>query len=253
MLDTTNHDGIVELRMARPPVNALNPELVHALRFAIEGAPGQGARGIVLAGGQGIFSAGLDIPTLLTLDRSQMAAFWADFFGLCGALARSPIPVVAAIAGHSPAGGAVLAIFCDYRVMARGDYRIGLNEVQVGLVVPENIQQALRRLVGRYRAERLLVAGAMLDPDQALTVGMVDELAELNDVNARAHAWLEGLLALPSQAMRRTRDLSRADLVASFAAPQDLPVQDFLDVWFSGEAQTTLRALVAKLKSKHQG
>lgn len=250
MLDTTTHDGILELRMARPPVNALNPELVHALRVAIEGARDQGARGIVLAGGQGIFSAGLDIPTLLTLDRPQMGAFWEDFFGVCGALARSPIPVVAAIAGHSPAGGAVLAIFCDYRVMARGEYRIGLNEVQVGLVVPENIQQALRRLIGRYRAERLLMVGAMLDPARALDVGMVDELTELDAVNARAHAWLRDLLALPSQAMRRTRSLSRADLAASFAVSQDLPVKDFLDVWFSDEAQTTLQALVAKLKSK---
>lgn len=250
MLDITNHDGILEVRMARPPVNALNPELVHALRVAVEGAPNQGVRGIVLAGNQGIFSAGLDIPTLLTLDRAQMAAFWGDFFGLCGALARSPIPVVAAMAGHSPAGGAVLAIFCDYRIMARGEYRIGLNEVQVGLVVPENIQQALRRLVGRYRAERLLVVGAMLDPEQALVAGMVDELTGLENVDARAHAWLRDLLALPSQAMRRTRALSRADLAAIFASPQDLPVKDFLDVWFSEEAQTTLQALVTKLKSK---
>lgn len=250
MLDATHHDGILELRMARPPVNALNPELVRALRVAVAGAADQGARGIVLAGAQGIFSAGLDIPTLLTLDRTQMAAFWDDFFGLCGALARSPIPVVAAIAGHSPAGGAVLAIFCDYRVMACGDFRIGLNEVQVGLVVPENIQQALRRLVGRYRAERLLMVGAMLDPEQALSLGMVDELTEPGNVDVRAHAWLRDLLALPTQAMRRTRSLSRADLAAGFATTQALPVNNFLDVWFSDEAQTTLRALVAKLKSK---
>src|SRR6185369_17057957 len=108
----------------------------------------EGARGIVLSGREGMFSAGLDVPTLLQLERDHLRAFWNDFFGLCAALARSSIPVVAAVTGHAPAGGAVLAIMCDYRVMARGPFRIGLNEVQVGLSVPECIQAALRRLVG---------------------------------------------------------------------------------------------------------
>src|SRR5688572_31636158 len=117
-----------------------------------------------------MFSAGLDVPSLLALDRAGIVRFWGEFFGLVRAIARSPIPTVAAIGGHSPAGGAVLAIFCDYRVMARGSYRIGLNEVQVGLTVPEIIQAALRRLVGAYRAERLMVAGAMLESEDALRV-----------------------------------------------------------------------------------
>src|SRR6185437_3684442 len=82
---------------------------------------------------------------------------------------------------HRP-GGAVLALFCDYRVMARGAYRIGLNEVQVGLTVPDCIQAALRRLVGPYRAERLLIQGTMLDADDALAAGMVDELTDVDHV-----------------------------------------------------------------------
>ncbi|HET6632477.1 MAG TPA: enoyl-CoA hydratase/isomerase family protein [Rhodanobacteraceae bacterium] len=248
MLERHLHDHILQLRMARPPVNALDPTLVAMLRQAIEEAPAQGARGLLLAGSPGLFSAGLDIPVLLRLDRPAMAQFWRDFFGLCGALARSPIPAVAAIGGHSPAGGAVLGLFCDYRVMARGEFRIGLNEVQVGLSVPEPIQQALRRLVGTYRAERLLVAGSMLDPLEAHAVGLVDELAEAEHVETRARAWLEGVLALPTQAMTTTRAMARADLAASFADLDALPVESFLDVWFGAEAQSTLHALVARLK-----
>jgi Delta3-Delta2-enoyl-CoA isomerase len=253
MLDITRHDAIVELRMARPPVNALDPELVRTLRAAVEAAPAQGARGIVLSGRPGMFSAGLDVPALLQLNLQQLTAFWQDFFGLCASLSSSPIPVVAAIGGHSPAGGAVLSIFCDYRVMARSidpakPFRIGLNEVQVGLSVPECIQCALRRLVGPYRAERLMVAGAMLTSEQALAIGFVDELVDSEQVDARAHAWLQELLKLPPQAMSTTRLLARSDMINIFADPTRLSVEEFADAWFGAETQATLKALVAKLK-----
>jgi enoyl-CoA hydratase/carnithine racemase len=228
----------------------LNPALIAALKRAIEQAPSDGAEARVLSGSPGLFSAGLDIPALLQLDRAAMRAFWNDFFGVCAALARSPIPIVAAVTGHSPAGGAVLAIFCDYRVMARGEFRIGLNEVQVGLTVPDCIQAALRRLVGTYRAERLLVAGTMLDSEEALAAGFVDELTGIDQVVTRAVAWLEPLLQLPRRAMLETRAMARADLARLFDEPASLPVEAFLDGWFAPEAQTTLRALVERLRSK---
>jgi len=250
MLDILQHDTIRELRLARPPVNALDPLLVRALREAIDAAPADGMHGLVLSGAPGMFSAGLDVPALLHLDRAAFRVFWGDFFGLCAALARSPIPIAAAITGHSPAGGAVLAIMCDYRVMAHGPFKIGLNEVQVGLSVPECIQATLRRLVGAYRTERLLVAGTMLDPLQAQSIGFVDELIEPERVVPRALDWLRDLLRFPPLAMRETRRLARADLAAVFAEPDQLPLEDFLDGWFAPEAQTVLKALVARLKSK---
>ena len=251
MLERIEHESSIrELRLDRPPVNALNPELVRALREAVESAPREGVQALAISGGSGIFSAGLDVPALLASDRAAMRAFWKEFFGLCGALARSPIPIAAAITGHSPAGGAVLALFCDYRVMARGAYRIGLNEVQVGLTVPDCIQAGLRRLIGAYRAERLLVQGTMLDADAALAIGFVDELADVDFVSARAIGWLGEVLKLPRQAMLSTRAMARADLAALFADPASLPVDAFLDSWFAPEAQNTLRAMVAKLKAK---
>ena len=254
MLEHIEHEhGILQLRPARPPVNALNPDLVAALRRAIVQAPADGATAVVLSGSPGLFSAGLDIPALLQLDRDAMRAFWNDFFGLCAVLARSPIPIAAAVTGHSPAGGAVLALFCDYRVMARGEYRIGLNEVQVGLTVPDCIQAALRRLVGPYRAERLLITGAMLGADDALATGMVDELTDVDHVITRTLAWLEALLQLPRQAMLGTRTMARADLARLFEDPASLPVEAFLDGWFAPEAQATLHALVERLRDRNSG
>lgn len=243
-------DGIREIRLARPPVNALNPELLQALRAALVEAASDGSRGVVLSGAPGIFSAGLDVPYLLTLEREALERAWRSFFDVCATLAHSAVPVVAAITGHAPAGGAVLGLYCDYRVMAAGEFRIGLNEVQVGLVVPECIQHALRRIVGPYRAERLMVSGAMIESAEAARIGMVDELALPELVLPRAIEWLQALLALPPQAMARTRALARADLTAAIDDPEQLRLDVFLDAWFGEETQRVLRALVARLKAK---
>jgi enoyl-CoA hydratase/carnithine racemase len=251
MLNITNHDnGIREIQLARPPVNALNLELLRALRAAIDDSVREGVRGIVLSGAQGLFSAGVDVPALLARDRAGVLEYWRELFSLCGTLARAPIPLVAAITGHSPAGGAVLALFCDYRVMAEGPYRIGLNEVQVGLIVPEAIQLALRRVVGTYRAERLLVSGAMIDAAAALACGFVDELTGVDQVTTRALHWLGELLALPAHAMLATRTLARADLAGAYADLDALPLEDFTDAFFHPQTQAVLQALVARLKSK---
>ncbi|WP_158883635.1 enoyl-CoA hydratase/isomerase family protein [Rhodanobacter sp. L36] len=250
MLNLTDHDNIREIQLARPPVNALNIELLRGLRSAIDDAVRDGARGIVLSGAQGLFSAGVDVPALLALDRDGVREYWREFFALCTTLARAPIPLVAAITGHSPAGGAVLALFCDYRVMAEGPYRIGLNEVQVGLIVPDVIQLALRRVVGAHRAERLLVSGSMIDAAQALACHFVDELTGVDQVTTRALHWLGELLALPPRAMLATRDIARADLAAAYADPEKLPIESFVDTFFHPETQAVLQQMVARLKKK---
>src|SRR5690606_16693303 len=154
LIDIHRHGAIVELRLARPPVNALDPALCAALTAAVGAAVEGGAHGIVLSGGEKVFSAGLDVPYLLGLEtRDGVGAAWTCFLDAARALAASPVPVAAAITGHSPAGGCVLALCCDYRVMADGPFRIGLNETQVGLVAPDGIQHLMRRVVGTHRAE----------------------------------------------------------------------------------------------------
>src|SRR5690606_41563310 len=120
----------------------------------------EGAQGRVLSGGAGVFSAGLDVPYLLGLERAdEVREAWAAFIDAARALAQSPVPVVAALTGHARAGGCVLAQCCDFRVMAQGDYRIGLNETQEGLVAPEGVQRLMRRTVGPPRGEGAAVCG----------------------------------------------------------------------------------------------
>lgn len=249
MLTRNEHDGgIVELQLARPPVNALNPELVEKLNEAIQRSIRDQARAVVLSGRSGLFSAGLDVPELLELDADGMRRFWDSFFGLLETVARCPVPVVAALTGHSPAGGTVIALFADYRVQAEGDFQLGLNEVQVGLVVPPVIHQALVRLIGVYPAERHLVAGRMIAASDAAAIGLVDELAEPDKVVDRAVAWCREHLELPPHSMLETRRLARADLTALFETTGGLNVDSFVEGWFREETQQTLKALVARLR-----
>jgi enoyl-CoA hydratase/carnithine racemase len=248
LLERIVHGPVHELQLARAPVNALNPALCDALATAITETVAAGAQGIVLSGGPKVFSAGLDVPFLVGLgdDRSTLKSAWNAFFTAARTLAQAPVPVVAAMAGHAPAGGCVLALCCDYRVMARGPAMIGLNETQVGLAAPEGILHLLRRVVGAHRAERMLVAGALVDAERALAIGLVDELAEIDHVTTRARIGLEELLALPRQPMLQTRALARADLVAALE-PERIGLDRFIDAWFSPDTQAGLRALVAKL------
>jgi enoyl-CoA hydratase/carnithine racemase len=145
-----------------------------------------------------------------------------------------------------------LALCCDYRIMARSadparPYAIGLNETQVGLVAPEGIQQLMRRVVGVYRAERLLVAGELVPAERALEIGLIDELVAPEEVVPRAIAWLQQLLALPQQPMLQTRAIARADLVAALHA-DNIQMERFIEGWYAPDTQAALQALVAKLR-----
>ena len=248
LVETIQHGAVHELRLARPPVNALNPQLCSDLVAAISASVAAGAGGLVLAGGPKVFSAGLDVPHLLSLgdDRAALLSAWGVFFEAARALAECPVPVVAAIAGHAPAGGCVLALCCDYRVMASGPYSIGLNETQVGLVAPEGIQHLMRRVVGAYRAERLLVAGEMVDAETALSMGLVDELTDIDHVATRAIAWLQPLLQLPRKPMLQTRAIARVDLVDALK-PECIRLDHFVNAWSDPDTQSGLRALLARL------
>ncbi len=250
MIQTLEHGNVRELRLNRPPVNALSPELIAALLQAVRAAAGDGKRALVLSGSPGMFSAGLDVPALLKLDRQAMENVWRDFYALLGAIASSPIPIAAAITGHAPAGGTVLALFCDHRIAAEGDWRMGLSEVQVGLPLPPILMWALRRQIGAREAECLAVSGLLITPAEAAACGLVDEVVPADQVVDRALKWCEGLLALPRVAMEITRRQARADLVAEFARNTAQELAEVNSWWWSDETQKTLHRMVEQLAMK---
>jgi len=245
----TRHGDVLELRLERPPANALSPELIAGLERAVRLAPTH-AKALVLAGRPGMFSAGLDVPLFVALDRAGARAAWRGFLELMQAIADAPIPVACALTGHAPAGGCVLALCAHWRVMAAGSFKIGLNEVAVGVRIPEPIWIAARQAVGPRTAERMCTTAELFDAEGALRLGLVDELAPSEEVVPRALRWVEAQLALPAVTLRNTRALVRRELSQAFAACDARVLESFLDEWFGDESQAALRAVVARLAAK---
>jgi 3,2-trans-enoyl-CoA isomerase len=250
MLETIIHGEIHELRLNRPPANALTLELVEALRGAVEKAPASGAGAVVISGMPGMFSAGHDVPLLLGQNRDDVRGFWMAFFEVLKAVALCPVPVFAAITGHSPAGGTVISIFCDGRIMAEGKYRIGLNEVQVGIALPRFVFETFSRIVGRRNAERLAVAGRMIEAREALDVGLVDHLVPVDKVVEFTLARCGALLSVPRSAMLATRRVARRDMTDEIERVSPDEVERIVERWFSDETQAALRSMVEKISKK---
>ena len=250
MVEIQDHGPVREIRLARAPVNALSAQFAGAIDAALSDAyaAGEGGgtvRAVVLSGQPGMFSAGLDVREVMASAaslRALMVAFWR----LQQRIARGPLPVVAALTGHAPAGGTVLAVLCDHRVMAEGKFRMGLNEVQVGLFPGETIFRCFERLVGRGRAAALLPRGAMLTPAEALTAGLVDEVVEPARVVPRAIELAAECAALPPMAYRRTRAMVRADLAELFAASPEEIARQMGDDWMTDETREKMSAILAR-------
>jgi Delta3-Delta2-enoyl-CoA isomerase len=256
MLDITDHDAgsasagrIRELKLARPPVNALNGELLRKIAEGVRAAANEAA--IIVTGQPGLFSAGLDVRALLELDREGVTGVFIDLWRAQHAIAHSPVPVIFGLTGHSPAGGTVLAIHGDYRILALGDFRMGLNEVQVGLLPGAPIHGAFKRLVGGHTSQ-LLTRGALIDPATALRVGLVDELCDVSQVGARALEVAREICALPRDPMLKTRALARRDLVELFGNPGHAMMKERefaaigTELWFVPGTQERLRKMFLK-------
>ena len=126
--------GLATVSLSHKPVNSLTQavcEELKAVTLALEADPE--VRGVVFGSGvQGIFSAGMDLRSMHGRSTDELAAFWTAVQEMWLALYMTPLATVAAISGHAPAGGCLIALACDYRVLVEGKYRIGLNEAQIG-------------------------------------------------------------------------------------------------------------------------
>ena len=249
-VDVSRTGRIATIRLQRPPANAIDGRLLADLVAALDELEAGGTDGFLLVGHPGLFSAGLDLPALLQLDRAAMTEFWRAFSTTFLRLWRTELCMVAAIEGHAPAGGTVLCLAADHRVLADGPYRMGLNEVAVGLAVPRFLCQVVTARLGLAAAERVLTTGVLLTPPEALAVGFVDQVVPQADVIATATAVLEARLALPDQARRGTKAALRAPLGDAIANGVEAEIESFLQAWFAPHCQRELQAVVARLAKR---
>ncbi|HVN02983.1 MAG TPA: enoyl-CoA hydratase/isomerase family protein [Bryobacteraceae bacterium] len=246
----SERDGeLLILTMARGKANALNAALVEELYTAVcAAADDSSVRGLVLASGRPrFFSSGFDIREVFSYDRDGMGRFFGGFIDLYESLYKFAKPVVAALSGHTFAGGAILAIACDFRIMAEGDFGFALNEINLGLALSPSIRRMLADAIGVARAREVLLFGEPLTPRRALEIGLVRELAPAEQVREKAIACARFLAAKPPAAYREIKRSLREFGGRADAHSDRATLGDFLDMWFSAEARQARQAIAAKI------
>ncbi|MFG3552811.1 enoyl-CoA hydratase/isomerase family protein [Micromonospora sp. NPDC047557] len=202
-LETT--DGIGNIRLERPPMNALNTQVQEELRAAATAATADPeVRAVIVYGGEKVFAAGADIKQMAEMSYVDMADRAAALSSALGAIARIPKPVVAAITGYALGGGCELALACDWRVVAE-DAKLGQPEIKLGIIPGAGGTQRLARLVGPARAKDLIMSGRMVDAQEALRIGLADRVAPAAEVYDAAVALITPYLNGPVQALRAAK------------------------------------------------
>ncbi len=242
-------DGVVVVWLDRG-ANALNHEAIAALDGAMADlARERGSPALVLASSHpSVFCPGLDLKSLDGQPRDGIRAVMTAFNALLRRLATYPGAAVAAVAGHAIAGGCLLALACDRRVMARSGARIGLSEVNLGFPVPAGAVAMLLALYQTRAVEQLVLEGDGFGGERAFALGLVERLADNSAVLSDACRQARHLASRPAGAYAAAKAFLRHRLAHSMAERDDEEMERFLDLWFDPHTQDRIGALIASMR-----
>lgn len=242
------HGGVRILMMDRG-ANALDPTLVEALHDALGELAAAGAPPLVLSSAHPtVFCPGWDLRFLDGKDRETTRGFLRSYESLLRVLLRYPGPTVAAITGHAVAGGCLLALACDHRIMARGRSRIGLSEVNLGAPVPAGAVALLVARLPRRVAERLILEGDGLPADRALSEGLVQTVVPgPGHVLERALTEAASLGARPAHAYAAAKSFLLEELADHMESRASSGEEAFLDCWLEEATGDRLAAVLRRL------
>jgi len=204
-------DAIATVTLDDGKANAITPALLHALGAALDRAEGE-ARAVVLAGRDGRFSAGFDLKVMTESPETMRS--------LVGAGARwmmrlygFGLPTVAACTGHALAAGALTLLCCDHRVGADGPFKIGLNEVGIGMALPIFAVELARERLTVAELGPATVQARIYDPAGAVAAGYLDRTVPADELLVEAHAEARRLAELPGKAYGRTKHVVRGGAI----------------------------------------
>jgi len=199
-------DGVATILLNRPKMNALNLQMQREIRAAAEEISDRTDIGaVVLHGGPKVFAAGADVKEMADMsfqDMSQAAISLQDSFT---AVARIPQPTIAAITGYALGGGCELAMCCDMRIAAE-DAQLGQPEILLGIIPGAGGTQRLPRLVGPARAKEIILTGRFVPADEALRIGLVEQVVPSADVFETAMTLAKRLACGPAIATRAAKE-----------------------------------------------
>jgi len=259
-LNYIEHVAVVKLN--RGVTNALNLALFQGLADKLRSAASDpGVSAIVLtSASEKFFSIGFDIPGLFHLPREEFAAIYRDFNLTWMELYTLPKPTVAAITGHAIAGGCILALCCDYRLMSSGRLSsggggergklIGLNEIKLGVPVPFLVDCILRDLVGTRTARDIVETGEFFIAEQALEMGLVDRVTPQDEVLPASIEKARMLGTLPQEAYRIMKQNRVESTAQRILGQWEDRQRMFVDRWYSDAARQQLNAAMEKFQPR---
>lgn len=250
-VDLNEKTGISVVTLNRPPVNSLNLELLKDIASTLDDLESSRSRGMILtSSSKTVFSAGLDITEMHNPEPERLKAFWTAVQDVWLKLYGSSFPTAAAINGHSPAGGCLLSICCEYRVMVN-NYTIGLNETRLGISAPFFFQSAFRNVLSKRDAEKALTLGTMFTTEEALKVGLVDETAvDKADSIAKCENFLVQFKNVSPLARSFTKQSLRKKDLEELENNREQDLQMFLFAINQPVVQKGLNAYIQSLKKK---
>ena len=244
-------DRLTTITLSRGKSNALNRELITELDDMLKNiSADDNIGGVILTGTAPFFSAGLDLVELYGYNEEEAKSFFQLFFSFTANIVSFKKPIIAAISGHSPAGGCVIALACDARVMAEGQFIIGLNEVPVGIIVPNSIFQLYSFWIGKAEATRSLLTGKLYQPEEALSVGLVDELVRNESLLTAAERKIKKFMELEHNTWSESKLNIRAELIAAMKTDQSETLDKMLKQWWSPATRHILKTILENLQRK---
>jgi enoyl-CoA hydratase/carnithine racemase len=228
-------DGVAVLRLDNPKVNALSTALLSELEAAAQALTDDPPGAVVVTGGDRVFAAGADISEFG--GPAEAERIGGLFLRSFAAVARIPRATVAAVSGYALGGGCELALACDFRI-ASTRARFGQPEILLGIIPGGGGTQRLPRLVGVARAKDIILTGRQVDADEALRIGLVDEVVEPDAVFDRALARAAEFAAGAVVAQGLAKQAIDAGLDGSVAMGLDLEQRLFANVFATDDART---------------
>jgi enoyl-CoA hydratase len=238
-------DDVVVAQMAHGKANALDLEFCATIVSTLDALAASSARAVVLTGTGSIFSAGVDLLRLCDDGPDYRSRFVPALSELMDALFSFPRPLVAAVNGHAVAGGCLIACTADHRIMTRGSGRIGVPELMVGIPFPTKALEVLRFVVPSQYLQAVVYRGAAYTPDEALAIGLIDEVAEPAALVNAAVAAAARMAALPPDVFALTKRQLRAPALAFMQAGAARD-EEIATIWTDPAAIDRVRDYVAR-------
>ena len=251
-LKISHKEGYAIVQLNRGKVNAINLEFVRELNEVFQTfQEDDQIRGVIITGQPHFFTAGLDVIELYEYDKATISTFMIEFGQFYSTLAKFPKPLIAAITGHAPAGGTVIAIACDYRVMADGEkYGLGLNEILVNIDLSEDVINGYAFWLGQGLANQYLLEGRLMNGKAAQAVGFVNDCCPLENVLARAEHQMQQYLKADTRIFQSIKYKSRKQWLDNMGASSEQDLQQALDIWWSPDVRNRLKGFVERLTKK---